>query len=130
MVRLNEKSDFFVQEYDRASYSRRRIDVWREWKRNDTFAAHTSDGDDEGPYSLHLQASRKFQEHLYRWVFFFQFSFFASFTSLSKKSQAWYFRIDTEKKIEETLDFLSFYPTESQIWIISMLSSKEERLNI
>lgn len=56
----------YHQEYDRASYSRRRFDVWREWKRNDTFAAHTSDGDDEGPHSLHLQASRKFQEHLYR----------------------------------------------------------------
>ena len=56
----------FVQEHDRASYSRRRIDVWREWKRNDTFAAYTSDGDDEGPHSLYLQASRKLQEHLYR----------------------------------------------------------------
>lgn len=58
----------FMQEHDRTSYSRRRTDVRREWKRNDTFAAHTSDGDDEGPHSLHLQASRKFQEHLYRWV--------------------------------------------------------------
>lgn len=63
---LNGKSDFSVQEHDRGSYPRGRFVARRFWDRNDTFATNTSNGDDEGPHSLHLQAPRKFQEHLHR----------------------------------------------------------------
>lgn len=112
-------SNFFLQKYDRTSHSRRWINVWREWNCHDTFATYTSNGNDEGPHSLHLQASRKFQKHLYRWVFpqiyspYFSFfppfnSPFFLFTSSNKIFQdfgenprsQFFFRINANRKLK------------------------------
>lgn len=44
------------------------VDIQQRERCHESRASHTTDEDDEGTHTLHLQATRKLQEHLRRFV--------------------------------------------------------------
>ena len=57
---------YLLQEHDGAAGPRGRPDVRRNRRRHGPLAPHTTDENDEGPHTLHLQAPRELQKHLRR----------------------------------------------------------------